>query len=379
MTRARFSRAAVLGVLQELISTPSVNPALSNQGEGEKAVATLINSWFLSKGISSRLEEVVLDRPNVVARIGNSEGPTLVLCGHLDTVGTEGMISPFEPKLEGTRVYGRGSCDMKGGVAAIMVAAAALAKRPLAGNVLVALVVDEEYASIGAQDFVAHHEADACIITESSGGALIVAHKGFVWLEVNTHGRPAHGSRWDIGISAIGKMGRVIEALDHFDEHELRRRSHPLMGPASQHCALIEGGSGLSTYAERCTLKIERRTLPGETPEEILQQVRDLVSSVAEDADVRLLLHRPPLVCPPNARVSECLKKAIHSVGGAAPAEIGVGSWMDSALFSAAGMETVLYGPVGEGLHELVEWVDLDSVITCAEVLTETALLFCKK
>ena len=372
---------AVLRVLQQLVSTPSVNPTLApHEGHGEGAIATLARDWFVGKGVRSWLDEVVPGRPNLVAEVGQGTGPTLVLCAHLDTVSTDGMtISPFDPTCDGERVYGRGSYDMKGGAAAIMSAVAALALDPPAGKVLVALVADEEYASIGTQHFVAHYKADACIVTEPSEGNLILGHKGFVWAEIETRGHAAHGSRWDIGISAIAKMGRIIAALEQFDQVELRQRLHPLVGPASQHCSLITGGSGLSTYAESCTLKLERRTLPGETPEQVMQELRDVISTTGDEAEIRSLLDRPPLTCARDARIAECLRSAVTSVAGTPPPETGVSYWMDAALFAAAGMATVDYGPTGAGAHEAVEWVDLESVVKCAAVLTKAARAFCNE
>jgi acetylornithine deacetylase len=381
MIEGPLARSAVLGVLQELIHRPSVNPTLSPQeGHGEAAVAAFAMDWLARNSVTSSLEEVALGRPNVIGQVGERSGPTLVFCAHLDTVGTDGMtIPPFEATVDGNRVYGRGSYDMKGGAAAIMSAMAALALQPPAGKVLAALVVDEEYASIGAQHFVSHYKADACIVTEPSEGNLILGHKGFVWAEIETHGRAAHGSRWDLGISAIGKMGRIIAALEQFDRVQLRQRVHSLVGPASQHCSLISGGSGLSTYAESCTLKLERRTLPGETPEQIMEELRAIVSLAGEEAEIRLLLDRPPLTCPPDAKIAESLRSAVTSVVGTSPPEMGVSYWMDAALFAAAGMATVDYGPTGAGAHEAVEWVDLDSVVNCGAVLTEAARLFCSE
>ena len=272
MTSESLPRPAVLEILQELIRTPSVNPSLSQEeAHGEEAIAKVAQNWLTANGVKSWLEESAPGRPNAVAEVGNGRGPTLVFCAHLDTAGTKGMtIPPFEPKVEGNHVHGRGSYDMKGSAAAVMSAAAALPHTNLSGRVLVALVADEEYASIGARDFVKRHRADACVLTEPSEGRLILAHKGFVWAEIVTTGRAAHGSRWDLGVSAIAKMGRIISALENFYQEELRRRVHSLVGPASQHCSLIEGGSGLSTYAERCRLKVERRTLPGESPQRVM-------------------------------------------------------------------------------------------------------------
>ena len=379
MTPDPLSRTAVLAILQELIRTPSVNPTLApDEGQGEQAIAEVAQKWLAEHGVNSWLEEVVPGRPNVVAEIGTGEAPVLVFCAHLDTVGTMGMTAPpFEPRLEGNRVYGRGSYDMKGSAAAVICAAIALARDRLPGRLLLALVADEEYASIGAQDFVKRHKADACVLTEPSEGRLILCHKGFVWAEIVTRGYAAHGSRWDLGISAIAKMAKMIAALERFDQQELRRRTHPLLGPASQHCSLIRGGSGLSTYAEECTLHVERRTLPGETPEQVMDELVNLMRSTGEQAELRRLLDRPPLSCDRDSKIAISLSQAATSITGQAPETAGASYWMDAALFAAAGIPTVNYGPSGSGAHEAVEWVDLDSVVSCAQVLVETALRFC--
>ena len=376
-----LTRSSVLDVLRQLIAVPSVNPTLApHEGQGEGNIATFVNNWFASKGVRSWSDEVAPKRFNAVAQLGEGQGAALVFCAHLDTVSTDGMsIPPFEARCEGNRVYGRGSYDMKGGAAAIMSAMAALALDPPRGKVFAALVADEEYASIGAQHFVAHYKADACVLTEPSEGSLILCHKGFAWAEIETRGRAAHGSRWDLGVSAIGKMGKIVTALEDFDRQQLRRRVHPQVGPASQHSSLIAGGSGLSTYAESCTLKVERRTLPGETPEQVIRELHEVVSSTGEKAKIRLLLDRPPLTCSRDANIASCLRTAVTSTLGKPPPEAGVSYWMDAALFAAAGMDTIDYGPTGGGAHEAVEWVDLDSVVNCAAILTETAGLFCNE
>ncbi len=372
------SERDVLPVLEQLIRIPSVNPALCPQeGSGESEIARFASAWLAERGLESRLEEAAPGRPNVVAECGRGDGPRLVLCAHLDTVGTAGMTIPaFEPRLEQGRVYGRGSYDMKGSVAAVMVAAAALAEERLPGRLLVALVADEEHASEGARQFVGHHRADACILTEPSEGRLIVAHKGFIWIEIETSGVAAHGSRWELGVSAISRMARVVSALERFDTEVLRGRSHELLGPASQHCSMIEGGSGLSTYAERCSLKLERRTLPGETPEAALEEVREVIRGTGVEARAELVLARPPLECPPDSRVAECVRAAATAVAGSAPAVGGVAYWMDAALFAEAGIATVNYGPSGAGAHAAVEWVELASVASCARVLVDASRRF---
>src|SRR5262245_18832956 len=267
----RFLEASVIReLLEQLVRVPSVNPTLfPDEAHGEAAIAAFACEWLGTRGVRAWTEEAAPGRPNAVAEVGEGAGPTVVLCAHLDTVGTAGMTGPFEPRIEGDRLFGRGSCDMKSGVAACMAVAAAAAHEPCPGRLLLALVADEEFASIGAQAFVERHRADACILTEPSEGCLVLAHKGFVWARLTTRGRAAHGSRWDIGESAVARMGPVIAALDRHDQQVLRRRVHPLLGPASMHCAIVRGGVGLSTYAPECQLEIERRTLPGEPPEQV--------------------------------------------------------------------------------------------------------------
>lgn len=374
-----LSRESVLDLLQHLIRIPSVNPTLApEEGNGEHEIAEFARDWLAGHGVRAWVDEVEPGRCNTVGETGADSGPVLVACAHLDTVHTAGMdIPPFEPRVEGSRVYGRGSYDMKGGVAAAMAAAAALARRDLTGKFMVALVADEEYASLGAQDFVKRYKADACVVTEPTANGmaeLVTAHKGFVWLEVVTRGRAAHGSRWDEGVSAIAAMGPIITALDEFDRTVLRQRVHPLLGPASMHCSLISGGSGLSTYAAECVLKIERRTLPDESPDDVLTEIRRIAGAAAE---VSIILERPPLEVSADSRIAQCARAAMKNVTGIEPRTAGVWYWMDAALFAQAGMDTLNFGSRGDGAHAAVEWVDLDTVVQCAQALYETGALYC--
>ena len=378
MTTDPLAPETVLGLLGELVSIPSINPSLGEAGAtGEKEIANFAVRWLEKHGVRARLEEAAPGRPNAVGEVGDEKGRTLVLCAHIDTVGVAGMtIPPYEPSYRDGKVYGRGSYDMKGGAAAVMCAAASLAQDSLKGTVMVALVADEEYESRGAEAFVARHRADGCILTEASEGGLVLAHRGFVWVDVTTKGRAAHGSRWDLGRSAIAPMGRVITALEEFDAKTLRRRVHPLVGPASMHCSLVEGGVGISTYAPTCRLTLERRTLPDEAPERVLEEIRAIVRGADPEAEVTLRLQRAPLLTDREAPVARCVRDSITAVVGSVPEEIGVAYWMDAAVFAAAGIPSVDYGPSGAGAHEAIEWVNADSVVTCARVLRESALRF---
>ncbi|MBI2833406.1 MAG: M20/M25/M40 family metallo-hydrolase [Acidobacteria bacterium] len=375
-----LQRDLVIDAVQHLVRVPSVNPSLAaDEGTGEAAVAAAACDWLTSHGVRAWIENLAeAGRANAVAQIGSTDGPALVLCAHLDTVSTAGMtIPPFEPTLVDGKLYGRGAYDMKGSAGAIMAAAVSLARRPLDGRVLLALVADEEYASAGAMDFVLRHPTDACIVTEPSEGRLILGHKGFVWAEIVTKGKAAHGSRWDLGVSAIGRMGRIITAVEDFDRATLRARVHPLVGPASMHCALVSGGAGLSTYAPECRLQIERRTIPGETPEQVRHELEEVVRAAGEEATVTCFFDRLPLTCDRSERVVSCVRDAVTRVTGVEPIEAGVPYWMDAAIFAAAGVPTVTYGPSGGGAHEPVEWVDLQSLVTTATVLVEAATMFC--
>ena len=381
MTPEVLSLETITALTADLVRIPSVNPTVAPaEGGDERAIARFACEWLEARGVAAWSEDAAPGRPNVVAEVGGGNGPTLVLCAHLDTVGTTGMtIPPFEPRVDGDRLYGRGSYDMKGGAACIMAVAAALAGTDFGGRLLLALVADEEYSSLGTSAFVRGHTANGCIVTEPSALELVLAHKGFVWAEVTTRGRAAHGSRWDLGRSAIAGMGHVIAALDAFDRDVLRSRTHPMVGPASMHPALVSGGAGNSTYAPECRLTIERRTLPGETPDAVIAELREVVTRVAPDATVELLLDRPPLECDARSPLARSLRNAATQRLGHPPKETGVAFWMDAALFEAAGIPTIDFGGDGAGAHEAVEWVSRSSLLTCARILEQAVRNFMRE
>jgi acetylornithine deacetylase len=265
---------------------------------------------------------------------------------------------------------------MKGSLAAIMLVAADAAKHGLAGDVVVTAVADEEAGSIGTEAIARTVDADAAIVAEPTELRLALAHKGFVWLEIETRGRAAHGSRYDLGIDAIALMGQVLVGLSDLDER-LRAEfaPHPLLGGGSLHASLIEGGQELSTYPERCTVKVERRTLPGESAELVEEQIRVIAAEV--DATVKRLFVREPLETARDEPIAAALLENATTVLGEAPPVIGVPFWTDAALLSAAGIPTVVFGPGGEGAHADVEWIDLDDLVRTVHVLLSTATEFC--
>jgi acetylornithine deacetylase len=339
-----------------------------------------VAGWGREAGLAVELLEETPGRPSVILRApGRSGGRTLLLCGHLDTVGAEGMTAPHTPRLEGDRLHGRGAYDMKAGVAAALLACREARALGLAGDVVVAAVADEEHSSLGVQEALRAVDADAAIVTEPTELELGVAHRGFVWLELEVRGRAAHGSRPHLGVDAIVKAGPLLTALGELDVR-LGDTQHPLLGRGSVHASLIEGGSDLATYPERCIIAIERRTLPGES--NIQGELEALVEGCrAADrelrAEVRTLLVRDPLETPAGAAVAEAVRGAAARLTGGTPATIGASFWADSAFIAAAGIPTVLFGPGGEGAHASEEWVSVADTETCAQVLVEVARELC--
>jgi acetylornithine deacetylase len=371
----RTDRGATERTLAELIRIDSVNPAFG--GAGEAAVARYVRVRMEALGMETAWHEPEPGRASVVGRLpGRGGGPTPMLYAHHDTVGVEGMQRPFEPAVEGGRMRGRGAVDMKGGLAACLAALAAVGPRRLAGDVLLASVADEEEASLGMREVLLHHRADAAILTEPTGLDVVVAHNGFCWLEIETRGRAAHGSLHGEGIDANLHMGRVLHRLDALRADLLRRPPHPRTGPPSLHAATLSGGTGWSTYADRCVLRVERRTTPGERVEDAVAEVRSILDALSgEDpafrGSVRVELSRAPWQAPEEAPIVRAVEAAAGRVLGRAPARAGVGYWMDAALIGEAGMDAVVIGADGGGAHTPDEWTDLESVHRLAEVLVE--------
>ena len=354
----------------ELVSIDSVNPELVPGGAGEGEIARFVASWLEEAGLETEVQEIAPGRFNAVgiAR-GTGGGCSLLLNAHMDTVGVAAMEKPFEPRVEDGRLHGRGAYDMKASLAAIMLAGADAAQAELRGDVLVTAVCDEEVASIGSADVAERYRADAAIVSEPTEERLAVAHKGFAWLELETRGRAAHGSRPDLGEDAIARMGAVLRRLEELDEALGRRPPHPLLGVGSIHASTIEGGIELSTYPDQCSLRAERRSLPGETEKDVASEARELLGDL--DGEARVTFFREPFEV---AESEEIVRLVSANAGG--PEVVGVPFWADSALLAAAGIPTVVYGPAGEGAHAAVEWVDVASAERCAAVYAAVARRF---
>ena len=380
-----IDRRYVTDSLVRLVRINSVNPSLAPGAPGEKAIAGFIAESLTESGLTVETREPEPGRTSVVARLsGTGGGRNLLLNGHSDTVDVAGMPEPFSAAIRDGRVYGRGSFDMKGSLAACMGAARALAGAGtrLRGDLLVAAVADEEYGSLGTQDLLRDLHPDAAIVTEPTALDVCLAHKGYLWIAVEVAGRAAHGSRFELGVDANMKMGSFLHELAEL-ERELRARpAHPLVGPPSLHAAMLRGGSGLSTYAARSVAHIERRTVPGETGAQAVAEIQRIVDRLqARDADfratVRPYFERNPFEVRRDADIVQAVARAAADVRGRQPAFIGDTPWMDAALLQAAGIETVVFGAAGAGAHAAEEWVDLESVLQLARILARTAAQYC--
>lgn len=371
--------------LRELVRIDSINPAFSGGTTDERQVAAYVRGAMEALGMETRVHEPEPGRASVVGRLrGTGGGRSLMLYAHHDTVGIEGMPDPWSAEVREGRMYGRGAYDMKCGLAASLAAVRAIVSSGarLAGDLMIVSVADEEEASTGMAEVLRHHRADAAVVTEPTELAMVVAHKGFCWMEVETEGRAAHGSRWQEGIDANLRMGRVLARLEALGASLVASDPHSVVGPPSLHAAMLQGGTGWSTYAARCVLRIERRSVPGETEAQVVAQVQEILDALAAEdptfrASVHPVLTRPAWEARPGSAIMEVVGRAAEGVLGRAPERTGAPYWMDTALLGAAGIDVIVFGPHGEGAHAAVEWVDLESVRQTAEVLARTAVEFC--
>ena len=377
-------RGDAVALARALVRIDSRNPTLApdSPGEGECArfLASVLDDW----GFSVELIESIPNRPNVVARLGAPDAPALMLNGHLDVVGIQGMIhDPFAAELRDARIYGRGSADMKGGIAAMCSAAVAGADSAAERQILVTAVVDEEYDSVGMRALIDNGiRAEAAIITEPTRLAICPAHRGFVWMEVRFRGKAAHGSRYDIGVDAITHAALVLAELEKLERTRESGLRHKLLGRGSLHASTIHGGVGMSTYPEQCVLAIERRTLPGESTEMAMQEVIDGCAAVKAthpqlDARVTLTTAQLPSDVATDSPVVKSLRHAMEQEGVAVRIE-GLPAWTDAALLNEAGIPTICFGPGDIGLaHAAEEFVPVAEIDVARQVLTRVVREWC--
>jgi acetylornithine deacetylase len=379
-----ITRGDAVALTRELVRVDSRNPSLVPGAPGEGAVARALRDVLISWGVDAELLEAAPGRPNVVARVGGRGGRTLMFNGHLDVVGIDGMVhAPFDAAERDGKIYGRGASDMKSGVAAMCAAAVRAADAGLDGEIVIAAVVDEEFESIGTRALVERGvRADAAIVTEPTRLAIMPAHLGFVWLDVTTHGRAAHGSRWDLGVDAIRHAGFVLAELDRIDSMELPMRRHALLGRPSVHASLIDGGTGMSTYPDRCTIRIERRTIPGETPADVEREWLDACARIASRApnaraEVSVTFAQSPSDVPVDAPIVRALAGVLRELGDEPRVE-GMSAWTDAAILNDAGIPAICFGPGDIGVaHAAEEYVAVREIERATEILAALAARWC--
>ena len=379
-------RGDAVALARALIQIDSRNPTLAPDSPGEsgcaRALAAVLDDWAFSVEVT----EIAPGRSNVVARIGPTDAPALMLNGHLDVVGVEGMIhDPFAAEIRDNRIYGRGSADMKGGLAAMCAAAASVPMSGANKQILITAVVDEEYESLGMRALLASGvRAEAAIITEPTRLAICPAHRGFAWFDLSFKGRAAHGSRYDIGVDAITHAGLLLAELEQLERTRESGPRHPLLGRGSLHASKIRGGVGMSTYPEACDLAIERRTLPGESAEKAMREITEACGRVKVkhpgfDARVTLSTAQLPSDVSPDAPVVKRLRDALEREN--VPVRIeGLSAWTDAALLNEAGIPAICFGPGDIALaHAAEEFIPVEEIGVATRVLSRVVREWCEK
>ncbi len=387
-------------LIEEWVRIDSVNPALDPSRDGEGALARRVRAWGETRGLQTRWIEPVAGRPSVLLRaagrargVTSRPGRTLLLNAHLDTVGVTGMDRPFTPTVADGRLYGRGAMDMKASLAACLRTAAWAASRSdLSGDVLVAAVADEEHDSIGTRavldavrsDRDDGSSADLALVTEPTDLELHVAHRGFALLEATFHGTASHTSRPADGVNAVAHLGRALVGVEAMDARLRRTAPHRYVGHGSWQAVLARGGEELFTTPARAEATFERRTVPGESAardaaaeaEALLAELRQHDPTVR--AELRATVVREAFEADLDGPAVRAVERAAGAELGRAPQRLGAPYWTDAALHEAAGIPTVLFGPVGGGIHRPDEWVDLDSVVRFERVLRRLVLDLCR-
>ncbi len=374
-----------VALTQSLVRINSANPLLGSvPGPGEREIAEYIRAWLEHRNIETHWIEPTPGRPSIVGVVrGSGGGRSLLLNGHIDTVTTSSYVGePLSGELKDGNIYGRGSGDMKAGVAAAMVALARVRNLRLRGDVIFTGVADEEAESTGTEQVLAAGwRADGAIISEPTGLAIEYTHKGFVWLEIDVHGLAAHGSRADLGIDAIAKAGHFLAELDRYSERLRRAPSASPTGPPTVHASIIRGGEEPSSYPALCTITIERRTVSGETPETVAGELQTILQKLSLEvpnfrADLRVTFSRPPFSIALDHPFTVLVADVVEKQLGSRPVFSGQPAWTDCALLAEKGIPVLLWGPAGVGLHSKEEYVEADSVKKVADALTAIAAEF---
>jgi acetylornithine deacetylase/succinyl-diaminopimelate desuccinylase-like protein len=372
------SADASVRLLRDLVAIESVTPWLVPGGSGETAIVGYLSSYLEGLGVDVEIDEIEPGRLNLLASVtGRRGGPTLCLNAHTDTVGYDNWrAEALQPRLGGGRLYGLGAADDKAGCAAMALTLASLAKDPpKSGTLLAAFVADEEALSIGTERLVERPGIDAAIVIEPHGlDEVVVAHQGFGWIDVITHGVAAHGSAPEQGVDSIAHMGHVIAALRALDAEAYAPTAGSPCGKTVFHTSTISGGTDYATYPTQTRLGIEIGTQPGEHLDNRIAEIEKILSDLAaaDDTfrgDLVVKLEREPFTSTGHSALLSALNGAFERVRGRIPAEAGLNAWTDAALLQSAGIPTVLIGPAGGNLHAPGEWVSVSELGQLCRIL----------
>lgn len=379
------SKPRVVDLLCDLIAIPSVNPVYEPASPGEGAMAAYVETWARGLGLAVSRQNVFPGRDNILVRLpGPAGAPTLLFEAHMDTVGVDGMPTPFEPALRDDRVYGRGACDTKGSLAAMMAAIEQIVadRAPLGCTVELLAAVDEETSGKGAIAFVERNPpAAAAIVGEPTGCQVINRHNGCVRGEIEVIGRSAHTSVAEEGVNAIDGMADVILALRAVNRELVNRPGGPAAN-GSLTVSLISGGTGINVVPERCVVSYDRRIVPGQTARNALDEIDAALDDVrGSRPDIGIERHAPWLE---GDTLSTPPESAIVAVASAACAALGIHGtpeWVpygsDASKFQEGGVPAIVFGPGSiEHAHAIDESVPIEDLITAAAFYREVALRF---
>lgn len=380
-----YAASDVVEFLSGLVRIESVTPWLVPGGAGESAIVTHLAGLLDRPGIELQIDEVKPGRPNLIATVrGRGPGPALCLNAHTDTVGYDNWRDEaLAPRTDGDRLYGLGACDDKAGCTAMALTLAALAAEPpAAGTLVAAFVADEEALSVGTEQLVRRPGLDAAIVIEPHGlHEIVVAHQGFGWIDITTHGVAAHGSAPGEGVDSIMHMAEVLAGLQALDRDVYAQTSGLPCGKTVLHASTISGGTDYATYPSRTTLGVEIGTQPGERLSDRVAEIESVFAAIAERepafrAEITVKLEREPFGSAGHERLLDILNAAFEKERGAAPAQAGLNAWTDAALMQSAGIPTILAGPAGGNLHAPGEWVSIAELTQFCGILESTARNF---
>jgi acetylornithine deacetylase/succinyl-diaminopimelate desuccinylase-like protein len=361
-------------LLAELIALPSVNPAFlppRHPSAGEKNMADFLAVTAARAGLEVEFQKVLPGRANLIARLlpPNPIKRTILLAPHLDTVGAEG--TQFIPQRKNGRLHGRGACDTKGSVAAMLAAVCELAgskNRPRETEIVFAGLIDEEHGQAGSRALAASgFKADLAIVGEPTKLQVVTAHKGSLWLELATRGRAAHGATPHLGKNAVLEMARIVDALETDYAAQLKRRKHKLLGHGTVNVGKISGGTQPNIVPDSCIISIDRRTLPGETEASVRREINALLRAKKLSATISSTKLAPAVPLETDVKLP-LVRQFLHSAGQTRP--VGVDYFCDAAVLAAGGIPSVVFGPgdIAQA-HTADEWISLAQLERAKDLL----------